>query len=250
MEAALGADLYPVGNERRKMPQEIKIITAPFMLNISVNCYLVRSGDGFVLIDTAMSNQRPIIERELESAGCQPGNLRLIVLTHGDFDHCGNAAYLRQKFHAKVAMHFDDAGMVERGDMFWNRKQPNPLVRTLPGFFIRLTEANRFRPDLYIKEGDNLSEYGFDANVIEIPGHSRGSIGLLTAAGDLFCGDLLGNRGRPRLWAIMDDLPAAFASIEKLRHLEINTVYPGHGQPFPMEQFIENNPEREVLAIR
>jgi len=31
---------------------------------------------------------------------------------------------------------------------------------------------------------------------------------------------------------------AANASAEKLKSLEINTVYPGHGKPFPMELFI------------
>ncbi|RLI67201.1 hypothetical protein DRO91_10540, partial [Candidatus Heimdallarchaeota archaeon] len=31
------------------------------------------------------------LERELEKAGCKPGDLKLVVLTHGDFDHTGNA---------------------------------------------------------------------------------------------------------------------------------------------------------------
>jgi glyoxylase-like metal-dependent hydrolase (beta-lactamase superfamily II) len=38
----------------------------------------------------------------------------------------------------------------------------------------------------------------------------------------------------------MDDLAAAKASVEKLRGLEIHTVYPGHGKPFPMELFLNN----------
>jgi len=36
---------------------------------------------------------------------------------------------------------------------------------------------------------------------------------------------------------IMGDLTAANASIEKLKSLKINTVYPGHGKPFPMSSF-------------
>jgi glyoxylase-like metal-dependent hydrolase (beta-lactamase superfamily II) len=31
---------------------------------------------------------------------------------------------------------------------------------------------------------------------------------------------------------------AANASIEKLRGLDITTVYPGHGEPFPMDLFL------------
>jgi len=37
----------------------------------------------------------------------------------------------------------------------------------------------------------------------------------------------------------MDDLSAANASVEKLKKLRVKTVYPGHGKPFPMEQFMK-----------
>jgi hydroxyacylglutathione hydrolase len=40
----------------------------------------------------------------------------------------------------------------------------------------------------------------------------------------------------------MDDLAAANASVESLKSLTINTVYPGHGEPFPMETFVQKQP--------
>src|SRR4030066_485477 len=111
------------------MPQEIKTIRLPLPYHLgSVNCYLIATDIGYILIDTGGSNGRADLEKELESAGCRPGHLRLIVLTHGDFDHTGNAAYLREEFGARIAMHYDDSGMVERGDMFWNRKKPHILI--------------------------------------------------------------------------------------------------------------------------
>lgn len=219
------------------MALQIHTITMPFIFGITVNCYLLNSGNNFILIDTGKSGERKAIEDELNKAGCKPGNLKLIVLTHGDFDHCGNAAYLREKFNTKIAMHEADSGMVEHGDMLWNRKRPNVLVTTLMKLLFRLKRADHFQPDTTVKAGDNLSEYGFDAEVIEIPGHSKGSIGLLTADGDLFCGDLLANTSKPDLWSIMDDHEAARASVEMLKRRAINMVYPGHGQPFPMEVF-------------
>ena len=220
---------------------EINILTTPFIFNVSVNCYLVRTGDEFVLIDTGMTNKRDAIEKELENAGCQPGNLTLIVLTHGDFDHCGNAAYLRNKFGTQIAMHKDDSGMVERGDMSWNRNKQNILIRIFFKLFFRLRKSDRFKPDLHIDEGYDFSGYGFDAKVLDIPGHSKGSIGILTASGDVFCGDLLANVDKPEIWSIIDDSVAAHASVEKLKRLQINTVYPGHGQPFPMELFMKTH---------
>jgi len=182
-----------------------------------------------------------VIEKELESAGCYPGNLKLIVLTHGDFDHCGNAAYLCKKFGSQIAMHKDDSGMVEYGDMLRNRSKHNILIRILFKLFFRLSRPARFTPDFYIDEGYDFSEYGFNAKVLEIPGHSKGSIGILTTSGELFCGDLLANVGKPDIWSIIDDSDAAHTSIEKLKSLQINIVYPGHGQPFPMELFMKTH---------
>ena len=215
-------------------------LSLPFKLG-SVNCYLIETEVGYILIDTGCSNKRIDLEKELESVGCKPGNLKLIVLTHGDFDHTGNAAYLREKFGAKIAMHYDDSGMAERGDMFWNRKKPFILIRMIAPILFRFGKKERFKPDLYIEDGYDLSDYGLDAKVLHIPGHSKGSIGVLTADGDLFCGDLLENKDKPVLNSIMDELAAANASVEKLKKLRIKTVYPGHGEPFLMERFIVRN---------
>ena len=224
------------------MPTEIKTISLslPYKLG-SVNCYLIETDTGYILIDTGCSNRHTNLEKALESAGCKPGNLKLIVLTHGDFDHTGNAAYLREKYGTKIAMHYDDSGMVERGNMFWNREKSNIIIRMMTPILFGFGKSKRFNPDLCIEEGYDLSEYGFDARVIYIPGHSKGSIGILTAGGDLFCGDLLTNMDKPVLNSIMDDSEEANASVEKLKKLRINTVYPGHGKQFPMEVFIKNS---------
>lgn len=217
-----------------------KIITIslplPYKLG-GVNCYLIETDTGYILIDTGYSNKRTELEEELERAGCKPGNLKLIVLTHGDFDHTGNAAYLREKFGAKIAMHHDDSGMSERGDMFWNRRKGNIFLGMIARILFRFGRRERFKPDLYIDDGYDLSKYGFDAKVLHIPGHSMGSIGILTADGNLFCGDLFENKDKPVLNSIMDDLRAANESVKKLKSLDIKTVYPGHGKPFPMKLF-------------
>jgi glyoxylase-like metal-dependent hydrolase (beta-lactamase superfamily II) len=220
----------------KNMPQEIKIISLPLPYRLgSVNCYLIKTDTGHVLIDTGCRKNRNKLEKELESAGCKPGNLQLIVLTHGDFDHIGNAAYLRKKFGIKIGMHHHDSGMVERGNMFWNRKKSNVLTRMITPILFRFGKSERFKPDLYLEGGDDLSEHGFEAKVLYIPGHSKGSIGILTADNDLFCGDLLESTDKPGLNSIMDDLTEASASFDKLKSLRINTIYSGHGKPFQME---------------
>ena len=69
--------------------------------------------------------------------------------------------------------------------------------------------------------------------MIALPGHSSGSIGLLTADGDFFSGDLLANSRRgPRMGPIVDDRPAMEASVALAKSVVTGTVYPGHGEPF------------------
>lgn len=230
------------------MNAQVQIITTPFIFNISVNCYLVRVNEGFILIDTATAGKRRAVETALAQAGCTPGTLKLIVLTHGDFDHCGNAAYLSRKYGTQVAMHVDDTGMVERGDMFWNRKQPNALVKAMIGVLLGLHPSDRFKPDFYLREGDSLNAYGLEATVISLPGHSKGNIGILTAAGDLFCGDLFGNLNQPELWSLIDDQAAAEASVRKVQSLPVTSVYPGHGKPFQIAQLRSPLPQPELVG--
>lgn len=100
------------------MDSEIFTITTPFIFRVTVNCYLVKTAGRFILVDTARAAKRAELEKELENASCRPGNLELIVLTHGGFDHCGNAAYLRETFGARITMRQADSGMVVRGDLF------------------------------------------------------------------------------------------------------------------------------------
>lgn len=57
----------------------------------TVNCYLITAGTGYVMVDTAFAANRAGLERELQDAGCRPGDLRLIVMTHGDLDHTATA---------------------------------------------------------------------------------------------------------------------------------------------------------------
>jgi hydroxyacylglutathione hydrolase len=206
----------------------------------SVNSYLVAADGGFALIDTSKPEKRTDLDARLSSAGCKPGDLKLIVLTHGDYDHAGNAAFLREKHGAKIAMHKDDSGRVEQGDWTLGMKpKPDkfPLLFRMVSLVIRPGPFDTFAPDVFLDDGQALHAFGLDATVLHLPGHTRGSIGILTADGDLFCGDLMDSMmGKPSLEFFIDDMAAAQASLARLRHLKIGTVYPGHGKPFGLDE--------------
>jgi hydroxyacylglutathione hydrolase len=233
------------------MNQEIKIIP------LKVPGYLITGRDGYMLIDCGDISDRPRLEKELAMAGVKPGNLKLVLLTHGDFDHTGNAAFLQKKYAAKIAMQAQDAGMVTNANMGWNRKvRPDRvtlfgrLIMIIARLFVSKTSFEAFTPDVFLEDGQDLAEYGVDGKVIGLPGHSKGSIGVLapnasgqvpseTSGQVLFCGDLLMNMIHPELHFMIDDLADCAASLEKVKKLPIRTVYPGHGKPFLLEKFLK-----------
>jgi hydroxyacylglutathione hydrolase len=208
----------------------------------SVNCYLVKTGTHSILIDTGLPNKRPELEKELIKAGCQAGNLKLIILTHGDYDHAGNASYFRDRYSAKIAIHIEDSERVEQGNWklgFKPKPDKFPLMYRIISSFIKPGKFDTFKPDIYVEDGQSLLEYGCGAQVVCLPGHTRGSIGILTEDGELFCGDLMDNMRKPNLQFFIDDMKSAISSIEKIKKLNVKNVYPGHGKPFLMKSFIK-----------
>jgi len=94
-----------------------------------VNGYLIKSNEGYILIDSGYTKNRTQVQAKIEDLGCKPGALKLILVTHGDFDHVGNVVYLQKKYGGKVAMHRGDLGMAEQGNMFWNRNGINIVLK-------------------------------------------------------------------------------------------------------------------------
>ena len=210
-------------------------LALPFGMG-SVNSNLVHNERGFYLVDTGGPNATAKLERELELAGCTPGLLKLIVITHGDFDHIGNAARMRARFGAPIAMHKNDAGMAERADMLASRKSGSKVMAWIVPRLFGFGQDRRFTPDVLLGDGTDLTTYGWEAKVVALPGHSGGSIGVVTAEGDLFCGDLLENTKNPVMGSIVDDRQEMMASVRRLTGAGIRKIYPGHGSPFGFDR--------------
>ncbi|MGA2142496.1 MAG: MBL fold metallo-hydrolase, partial [Brevinematales bacterium] len=202
-----------------------------------------------ILIDSGCSGDFHKIEEALDNAGCLPGNLKLIIITHGDGDHTGSASYIRNKYDSVIAMHKYDSDMAESFDKKTDRLKKRKAKGLVSGImwktvmFISCMKFNRekekaafsgFKPGVYLDDGQDFNEYGFPAKVLYIPGHTNGSIGILTGTGDLFCGDLLYNYKKPAVWPQGEDLKAIDSSVERLKKFKIGMVYPGHGKPFGM----------------
>jgi len=220
------------------MDEKIKRIELGF-----VNSYLLKARDGYVLIDTGLPFQWEILDKQLVEAGCAPGNLKLVVITHGDWDHTGSVARVREKYGAKIAMGEADAINVETG------VQPKRKIRKcrarLRMFMLRIIRRFQrrkmnfpaFKSDIILTDGQSLEPWGVDAKVYHLPGHTKGSVSVLTKDGGFFCGDTFTNTEKPESAVYIENLDELKSSIEKIKKLDIKTVYPGHGKPFDISLF-------------
>lgn len=217
-----------------------------------VNSYLVKTEQGFILFDTGgplildkqFSDRQEELQKKLDTAGCTDSKLKLIILTHGDYDHTWNAAYLKTSYNAQIAMHANDRRLVENPTMEnWTEGfQYRPLAFRLAFRLLRkkiekltvkmLNVFTPFTPDCLLNDGFDLSIYGLDAAVIHIPGHTNGSIAVLTKDGSLISGDIYSNNKKPKPADNAVDFAQLAASVKRLKGFPIKTVYPGHGEPF------------------
>ena len=212
----------------------------PFKMSITTQ-YAVR-GDGVILIDSGPFPNEPQFKHALQAAAIEAGEIQLIVLTHGHFDHTGSVQMIKELSGAKVLLHEADQDLlvesnpvVPPGITAWG-KIGNRLLRLIAPYF----HTTLFEVDILLGDGDfSLADYGIPGKIIHTPGHTPGSISVLLESGEAFVGDLAMNmfprRLTPGLHILGDDKSALVESWRNVLELGVHTIFTGHGKPFPAE---------------
>lgn len=203
-------------------------------------CYVLK-GEGIVVVDSGESKKGAVFARALEEKGIRCKDVKLVILTHGHYDHIGSASEIKSLTGASLAMH--------KAEVHWLENSLKPLSPgiTVWGRFLNVLQAPvipfiKIPPsevDVVIDDdGLSLADYGIPGKVVYTPGHSSGSISVLLDTGEAFVGDLAMNkfpvRLRPGLPIFADDPTAVISSWKNLIKLGVSTIYPAHGKPFPI----------------
>ena len=163
-----------------------------------------------IAIDTAI----PSLAWIADELAARAWTLKLIVSTHGHWDHIGDNAAVAAATGAEIAVHPLDRESLLRPMPLWAPFEIPPSV-----------------PAVELAEGGEIRFGEIRLRVLHTPGHTPGSVCLqATDEGLLFSGDTLFAGGWGRV-----DLPGGSAeaiveSLARLAELEpIVTVLPGHG---------------------
>ena len=145
--------------------------------SLSANCYIVGNADtreGMV-IDPG-GNPEVILKAITDSNF----DIQTIVLTHGHSDHIAALYDIQDRTGADVVIHIEDADFLEGRGSF----------SSMFGISYKTPEP----PDRLLREGDIIEMGSTRFTVVHTPGHTPGSICLLTE-NRVFTGDTLFYRG-------------------------------------------------------
>lgn len=204
---------------------------------IETNCFVLRhqqSNTG-VLIDAPYGSANRILAflREAKIT------LRAILLTHGHWDHAGDAASLKEATNAMVVYHEHDAYLV---------REPMRFIFPPP------TPVEGIEADILASAHHALTLDLFHFDVYHVPGHTPGHIAFYhKATGSLFSGDVLfrGSIGRTDFdygsyEALMESITVTLAALPS-----DTVVYSGHGPSTTLGAEFASNPFiREYLETQ
>ena len=188
--------------------ERIERVIGPIATNVHV---LADGSTGeAIAIDTAIPSLAWIRD-ELAARGW---TLKLIVSTHGHWDHIGDNAPLAAETGAQIAVHPLDRHRLEHPAPLWAPFEIPPSV-----------------PAVELAEGGEIRFGAIRLSVLHTPGHTEGSVCLYASdEGLLFSGDTLFAGGWGRVDLDGGDPASMVESIGRLTGFEDRTaVLPGHG---------------------
>jgi glyoxylase-like metal-dependent hydrolase (beta-lactamase superfamily II) len=191
------------------------------------------TAEGVVLVDAGGVGSLPLISAGLRELGASLQDVRLVVLTHYHGDHAGGLKELAEATGARVAVHCQEAEIIQ-GKLPLPNPFQNTLLARVSTPFLPLFHSPPVTVDYALQDGDVLP-YAGEVQVVHSPGHTPGSISLyLPEKRIIIVGDALQYRFRqlsPPMALFTQDQSLARASLAKLLTYAFDTMCFSHFSP-------------------
>lgn len=198
---------------------------------LSMNAFLIREDQGVAVFD---AGHKPL-GKKIRAAADSLGGATRVVLGNAHADHRGGA----RAIGAPVQCHADERADVEGdgGSHYFDYAKLPALARPLTPRMMSAWDDGPLEVAATLEEGDRVGDF----EVVHLPGHSPGCIGLfreserLALTNDCFAlfDPALPRAGKPRIPhpAFNWSTDACRDSVRKLAALEPATCWPGHFGP-------------------
>lgn len=128
--------------------------------------YLITTKEGNILINTGVNNSTAPIRANIEALGFKFSDTKLLLATHGHWDHVAAMAEIKRLTGAKMMMHEDDVALVESGgstDFRYPQAQGRGAI------------YEPVKVDRVLKDGDKVRLGDAELTLYHHPGHTRGA---------------------------------------------------------------------------
>lgn len=126
-----------------------------------VSAWLIKTSDGPVLIDTLYEPYTDQLIDNIKKIGVNPADIKMVLLTHGHFDHVGGVSKLKALTNAKFVM-TEEGWREAQADA--QKSQGKPGAWTMPA-----------AADIIVKDGDVLTVGDTKFYAYATPGHTWGT---------------------------------------------------------------------------
>lgn len=236
--------------ERRQIDADVTLLWEPHVVPLDrCNIWHVRGRDRDLLVDSGLG-----ICSLRQAARDLFGQQTIALATHSHYDHTGcfhefetRVAHAAEKesFVADAAASLRVDSLTPSFRSYLERVgyglHSEYLITALPesGFPVESWQQTGAAPTWLVDEGDiiDLGDRAFE--VLHLPGHSPGSIGLWDAgSGTLFSGDAIYDG------PLLDELPESdvevyIATMQRLLELPVDVVHAGHDGSFGRSRLSE-----------
>ena len=181
---------------------------------LAANCYIIETDTDAVIIDPGFLEKGIV-----DYINANPGKIKLIMLTHGHFDHIFAAEKVKNMTGADI--------VIGKGDELALISDDFNLSAGFGSFYGSIGENPK--NEKMVLDGDTLTVGCMEFKVIATPGHSPGGVCYLVE-NNLFSGDTLfaGSVGRTDF--PHSNISDMLKSLRKLKAFDDDIkVYPGHG---------------------
>lgn len=229
--------------------------------NRVMNNYLIKTGKGWVAVDTGYAGGYTRFLAGLQSNGIEPKDIKYIFLTHAHDDHAGYLGELMQATGATAVMDKLSPDRLLAGHNQWIGGCSGRLAKFFVSAMSLAGKGRHEFPAIDLRGDENVvlwdgtnqffKEQGLPLTIVSLYGHTADNIGLLTDDGALFCGDAAMN-GFPSvkrniIW--IENLPDYRKSWDTMIQSHAGVIYPSHGQPFAKRDLIRYRSGLDKIRI-
>ncbi len=205
------------------------------------NCYLIIQNRSCILVDTGVAGNIKKIISAITSRGLELSDLKLIFLTHSHYDHAGNAKELKELTGARLIVHESEAKYLRKG--YHPIPKGTSAITKLLVWIGKLNERpraafNSICPDIVYSNKLDLNEFGFEAQIIHTPGHTKGS-STLVIDNNSFAGDSIFNIAGRIYPPFANDTEQLLFSWKLLLSYKSKFYYPAHGKRITYDQLLK-----------